>query len=70
MMFWCHNCQRAVYSQQSVKCELCLCEAIEEITPENCPQNFQPYIPQNSVYSSNEEAPTRPVPQSNPRPRQ
>ena len=66
-MFWCHNCQRAVHSVQSIKCEFCSCEAIEEITPENCPQNFQPYIPQNNAYSNHHS--TQNIPQANPRPR-
>jgi hypothetical protein len=48
-MFWCHSCQKPIQSLNSLKCEFCSCEAIEEITQENHPQNYHPYQHQSNV---------------------
>lgn len=54
MMFWCHNCQQPIQSVQQIRCEICSCEAIEQISPENNPQNYQPYVSNQNYQQTTE----------------
>jgi hypothetical protein len=52
-MFWCHNCQLPVESIQQLQCELCSSQVIEQISSENNPQNFEPYISESNSQANN-----------------